>query len=391
VPDHLLGKPPEPFPGARLLFSLDPAQAHLNHGSLGAVPLPVQRAQQRLRDEMEGNPQRFFTRGLRDRIAHARRHLATFVGADPDGTALVPNATAGIAVVLRTLGLGTGDEVLVTDHGYGSVRLAIAETGATQRVVAVELDATDDEIVDSVLAAVRPARTKLVIVDVVGSSTAKLFPLARLVRAVRATGVPLLVDGAHGPGLVPLDVSALGADFFVGNLHKWAYAPRGTALLTVAEPWRSRVRPNTVSWGQPDGFPANVEHGGTLDYTPWLAAPTGVFVLRTLGVDQVRAHNADLARYGQHAVGAALGLSADELPDPGAALAIRIVPLRPPVTPGAEPAAAAGLRDRISDELHAEVAVNPWRGRLLLRLSGQVYNRPDEYERLADGLPGLLR
>jgi isopenicillin-N epimerase len=389
VPDR--PKPPEPFPGARLLFTLDPAQAHLNHGSLGAVPLPVQRAQQRLRDEMESNPQRFFTRGLLDRVAHARRHLAAFVGADPDGTALVPNTTAGSAVVLRSLGLGTGDEVVTTDHGYGSVGLAIAETGATERVVPVELDATDDDIVAGVAEAVRPTRTKLVLVDLVASSTAKLFPVARLAEVLRPTGVPLLLDGAHAPGLVPLDVGALGVDFFVGNLHKWGYAPRGTALLTVAEPWRSRVRPNSVSWSQPDGFPASVEHAGTLDYTPWLAAPTGVFVLRTLGVDRVRAHNDDLVRYGQHTLGAALGLSPAELPDPGGVLAMRIVPLPLPATADVEPAAAVRLRDRISDELHAEVAVNPWRGRLLLRLSGQVYNRPDEYERLADGLPGLLR
>jgi isopenicillin-N epimerase len=350
----------------------------------------VQRAQQRLRDEMESNPQRFFTRGLLDRIAHARRHLATFIGADLDGTALVPNATAGVAVVLRSLGLGTGDEVVTTDHGYGSVGLAIAETGAERRAVPVGLDATDDDIVAGVAEAVRPSRTKLVIVDLVGSSTAKLFPVARIAEALRTTGVPLLVDGAHAPGLVPLDVDALGTDFFVGNQHKWAYAPRGTALLTVAEPWRSRVRPNTVSWSQPAGFPANVEHAGTVDHTPWLAAPTGVFVLRTLGVERVRAHNAELVRYGQHVVGAALGLTPAELPDPGGALPMRVIPVRLPATAGAEPDAAQ-LRDRISDELHAEVAVHPWRDQLLLRLSAQVYNRPDEYERLADGLPKLLR
>ena len=147
---------PEPLPGARLLFSLDPGQAYLNHGTVGVTPVPVQRAHQRLRDEVEANPQRFFTRGLHDRVAHARRHLAAFVGADPDGSALVPNTTFGIATVLRTLGLGTGDEVVTTDHGYGSVDYAVDATGAHRRVVPLGLTAGDDEIVAGIRAEGNP-------------------------------------------------------------------------------------------------------------------------------------------------------------------------------------------------------------------------------------------
>jgi isopenicillin-N epimerase len=376
---------PEPLPGARLLFSLDPGQAYLNHGTVGVTPLAVQRVHQRLRDEVEANPQRFFTRGLHDRVAHARRHLAAFIGADPDGSALIPNTTFGIATVLRTLGIGTGDEVVTTDHGYGSVNYAVDATGARRRVVPLSLAADDDEIVAAVRAAVEPPRPKLVIVDLITSSTARLFPVARIAQALRETGVPLLVDGAHAPGSLPLDVDALGVDFFVGNLHKWAFAPRSTGLLVVAPGWRARVRPVVVSWGQPQGYPNSVEEAGTLDYTPWLAAPTGVFALRTLGLERVRAHNAALVRYGQQVVGASLGIS--ELPEPGGPLPMRLVPL--PVN--ADAAAAVRLRDRISDELRCELAVTSWNGRLLLRLSAQVYNRPEEYDRLAEGLPGLLR
>lgn len=376
---------PEPLPGARLLFSLDPGQAYLNHGTVGVTPIPVQRAHQRLRDEMEANPQRFFTRGLADRVGHARRHLAAFVGADPEGSALVPNTTFGIGVVLRTLGVGTGDEVVMTDHGYGSVNYAVDATGARRRVVPVPLSAAPDEIVAAVRVAVEPSRTKLVIVDLITSPTARLVPVARIAQALRGTGVPVLVDGAHGPGALPLEVDTLGADFFVGNLHKWAFAPRSTALLTVAPQWRGRIRPVVVSWAEPDGFPGNVEEAGTLDYTAWLAAPIGVFTLRTLGPERVRAHNAALARYGQQVVGEALGL--DDLPDPGGPLPMRLIPL----PANGDVAAAVRLRDRISDELRAEVAVNSWNGRLLLRVCAQVYNRPEEYERLAEGLPKLLR
>jgi isopenicillin-N epimerase len=247
------------------------------------------------------------------------------------------------------------------------------------------LTASPDEIVAAVRAAVEPSRTRLVIVDLVTSSTARLMPVARITQALQGTGVPLLVDGAHGPGALPLQVDALGADFFVGNLHKWAFAPRSTALLTVAPQWRTRIRPLVVSWAEPEGFLSNVEEAGTLDYTAWLAAPSGVFVLRTLGLDRVRAHNAALARYGQQVVGAALGL--DDLPDPGGPLPMRLIPL--PVN--ADAAAAVRLRDRISDELRAEVAVNSWHGRLLIRLCAQFYNRPEEYDRLAEGLAKLPR
>jgi isopenicillin-N epimerase len=376
---------PEPLPGARLLFSLDPGQAYLNHGTVGVTPIPVQRAHQRLRDEVEANPQRFFTRGLHDRLAHARRHLAAFIGADPGGSALVPNTTFGVATVLRTIGAGTGDEVVTTDHGYGSVNYAVDATGARRRVVPLPLTAGTDEIVAAVRAAVEPARTKLVIVDLITSSTARLLPVARIAAALRETGVPLLVDGAHAPGSLSLDVDTLGADFFVGNLHKWAFAPRSTALLAVAPRWRTRIRPVVVSWAQPEGYPNSVEEAGTLDYTAWLAAPTGLFTLRSLGTERIRAHNAALVAYGQQVVGRSLGVT--DLPDPGGPLPMRLVPL--PVN--GDPAAAVRLREQVSDELRCEVAVNSWNGRLLLRLSAQVYNRPEEYDRLAEGLPKLLR
>ncbi|MFD0787570.1 aminotransferase class V-fold PLP-dependent enzyme, partial [Micromonospora azadirachtae] len=178
-------QPPEPIPGARLLFSLDPAVSHLNHGSFGAVPISVQRAQQRLRDEMEANPLRFFTQGLVDRVAHTRRHLASFIGADPDGTALVSNATTGVAVVLQSLGLRPDDEILSTDHGYGAVALSIQRecrrTGATSRVLPVPLEATNEEIVQAVRDALRPGRTRLLVIDQLTSSTARLFPAAAIV------------------------------------------------------------------------------------------------------------------------------------------------------------------------------------------------------------------
>jgi isopenicillin-N epimerase len=382
VPDP---RPPAPIPGARLLFSLDPAVAHLNHGSYGAVPIAVQRAQQRLRDEMESNPTGFFALGLDERITHTRRHLATFLGADPDGSALIGNASTGIAIALQSVGLRPGDEVLTTSQGYGSVEYAVARecrrTGATARRIDLPLDATAEEAAATIRAVMRPGRTRLAIVDQVTSATARLLPVEAVAKAARDAGVTLIVDGAHAPGMLPVEVARIGADFWVGNLHKWAFAPRGTALLSVAPAWRERVEPLVASWHHPAGFPASVEYQATLDYTAWLAAPTGLFVMRTLGVDAVRGHNAELAAYGQHVVGEALGVPPADRPEPGRSVSMRLLPLGIRSTDVAD---ARVLRQRIADALSIEVNVTQAADRLWLRLCAQ------EYERLAERLPGFL-
>ncbi|MBG0562082.1 aminotransferase class V-fold PLP-dependent enzyme [Actinoplanes aureus] len=385
--------PPRSIPGARLLFSLDPAVSYLNHGSFGALPIGVQRAQQRLRDEMEANPLRFYGTGLLDRVVHTRRHLASFLGADPDGSALLPNTTAAVSLVLQSVPLSTSDEVLMTDHAYGAVAMAVRRqcrrTGASARTVAVPLGAPAREVVSRIRAALRPGRTRLLVVDQLASATAMLLPVREIVAAARENDIPVLVDAAHVPGMLPVDVGAIGADFWVGNLHKWGWAPRGTALLHVAPAWRRRIDPLIVSWEQEQGFPLSVEFQGTIDYTPWLAAPAGVFTLRTLGVDTVREHNAALAAYGQRVVGEALGLAPADLPDPGGpGVSMRIVPL--PAGMATTFPEAHALRQHISDKLAVETAVNAWGGRGLLRLSAQVYNRPEEYHHLTDHLPALL-
>jgi isopenicillin-N epimerase len=206
----------------------------------------------------------------------------------------------------------------------------------------------------------------------------------RVVAVAREAGAAVLVDAAHAPGILATPVGELGADFWVGNLHKWGYAPPGTALLAVAASWRERIRPLVVSWNQSAGFPRNLEWLGSRDYTAWLSAPTGLFTLRTLGIERVRAHNADLAAYGQRVVAEALG--ADRPFHPG--LPMQVVPLPRGVATNLDSARA--LHQRIVDELAIVVGLMPWNGRGLIRLSAQVYNRPEEYERLAAGLPDLL-
>jgi isopenicillin-N epimerase len=386
------------------LFSIDPKVAFVNHGSFGAVPLPVQRAQQRLRDEVEANPMAFYSRGLWDRLTHTRRHLAAFIGADPDGTALVANATAAIEAVFGSLDLTSGDEVLLTDHGYGAVRFAAERlsdrTGAAVREVTVPLDADDDQVVARIIGAVQP-RTRLVVIDQVTSTTAKLLPVERLVAALHEHGVLVLVDGAHAAGMLPVDVTRIGADFWLGNLHKWALTSRPTALLAVSAEHRPRMRPVVVSWRQPEGFPAAQEYAGTLDYTAWLAAPAGLHLFRALGPERIRTHNNELAAHGQRVVASALAVAYDygsaaaelelartnALGDPR--VSMRVVPLPPRVA--TDRPAAMEVRSRLAAEHAVEVALDSWHGHGYVRLSAQLYNRVEDYGRLARALVQVLQ
>lgn len=386
--------PPGPLSqDARQSFSLNTRVAHLNHASFGSVPVPVQRAQQRLREESDTDPMAFFAESLPERVADTRRHLAGFLGADPDGTVLTFNVSTGIATVLHTLALGGGDEIVLTNHSHFAVDHAVERehrrAGVSVRRVALPLAPSDDEVIAALTDAVTPGRTRLVVVAHVTSTTARLMPVARLARALRAMDVPLLVDGAHAPGMLPSPAAGLDADFWVGNMHKWAFAPRGTSVLVVAPRWRGRADPLVVSRRYAEGFPASFDQPGAFDYTGWLAAPAGLEFLRALGPERARRHNAELAGYGQRVVARALGVVPDELPAPSAGVSMSLVPLPPGVAVTAD--AVGELRRRLLEEVAAEVAVHVWEGRAYLRLSAQIYNLAQEYDRLADGLPAALR
>ncbi|MFD7735212.1 aminotransferase class V-fold PLP-dependent enzyme [Kitasatospora phosalacinea] len=381
---------PAPLRGSSTLFTLDPGTAHLNHGSYGAVPVPVQRYQARLRAEMESDPDGFFLEAP-DRIGRARAEIATALGGSPSRLALITNVTEGVAIALDSIPLGERDQVLVTDHGYGVVTRAAerraAEAGAVVRCVRISPHAPDEEAVaERVLAAVTP-RTKVAVLDLVTSPTARAVATPALLAALRSRGVVTVVDAAHAPGALPVDLggAAGGADFWVGNLHKWAFAPRAAAVLAVDRPWRPRVRPLTFSWEHERGFPWRVEWRGTFDYTPWLAAPAGFALLNRIGAEQLRSHNDELAAHGQRLLVERAGLRA--LPElPG--LGMRTVRLPPGVAE--QEHAAKALMVAVRRTLDTRIAVRPWQGGGVLRISAQLYNRPEEYLRLADGLARLV-
>ncbi len=387
VPNPLWG---DDWPQVRELWPLEQTVAHLNHGSFGAVTTPVLEEQQSWRDRMESNPVRFFARELPSALVAARAEVGEFLGADEGSLAFVPNATTGASTVLSVFPLEPGDHVLLTDHSYGAVRIAaerfVPERGAVVDTAHVPLAATDDEVVDALLSQVTE-RTRLVVLDHVTSPTARRLPLATLVPALQERGAAVLVDGAHAPGMLDLDLERIGADFYLGNLHKWACAARGAAVLHAAARWRPALRPLVASWGEAEGFPLAFDETGTEDPTAWLSAPRALRVLAQLGLDRLRRHNVELAVAGQEEVARAIGVPAADLPrDP--AVSMQLVPL--PDGIAATRDSAAALQDRIGEESAVEVAITCWDGRGFVRLSAHAYNAPADYRRLAADLPSLI-
>ena len=384
------------------LWPLDPAVSYLNHGSFGACPRAVLERQAALRDELEREPVDFLSRTLPARLSDARSALGAFLRADPDDLAFVPNATTGINAVLRSLDLSPGEELLTTSHVYPAclkaMELVAGRCGA--RVVVAEVPfplGGEDDVLLPVLEAVTP-RTRLALLDHVTSPTALVFPVGRLVDALAARGVPALVDGAHAPGMVPLDLDRLGAAYYAGNAHKWLCSPKGAAFLHVRKDLQPSVRPTVASHGfspepAPGRFRAEFDWTGTCDPTPWLAVPSAIDFVGSLlpgGWPEVMASNRTLALEARETLLSVLG---GRLPAPATMIgSMASVPL--PVPAPGSPAARLGHDGLMSwfRERGVETWLYPWPGNggMLIRVSAELYNTPDQYDRLAALLTGAI-
>ncbi|MGV9557335.1 aminotransferase class V-fold PLP-dependent enzyme [Streptomyces sp. NPDC003522] len=369
-------------------WTLDPGMRHLNHGSFGAVPRVAQERQSALRDEMERAPVVWFPR-LPGRIAAARTALAGHLRVPARDLAVVPNASAGASVVYAALTARPGGDVVVTDHGYGAVTMGAARLarrwGGRVRTARVPLDADAGRACAAVLSEV-DERVALIVVDQITSATARLLPVGPVGEEAARRGIPLLVDGAHAPGLLAAPLEGLVCDAWVGNLHKWGCAPRGTAALVARGPLRGELRPLIDSWSADEPFPDRFDQQGTLDATGCLAAPAALDLIeRTWGWDAARGYMDELAEYGARVVADAFGASGGPagpvdvgMPVPG----MRLVRL--PEGLGTSRIEADALRDRAAVELGVEAAFTSFGGTGYLRLSAHVYNTPDDYEYFAD-------
>ena len=389
---------------------LEPDVSFLNHGSFGACPEPVLEAQRAWRDRLEREPVRFLDRELEGHLDGARNEVAEFLGADPDGLAFVPNATTGVSTVLASVRFRPGDELIASDHEYNAtlnaLRAAAERDGATVVIVRVPFPIHDPaEALEAYLEAVTP-RTRFALVSHVTSSSALVLPVVALVRELDRRGIDTLVDGAHAPGMVPLDLQALGAAYWTGNAHKWLCAPKGAAMLHVRADVRPAMRPLVTSHGANDDradrsrFHLTFDWTGTADPTPWLSIPAAIRYVGGLHPDGwpgLMAANAALARHARDVLCAALEIPAPA-PDGmlGSMAALPLAGLAPTHD------AAQRLQEALFDEERIEVAVFSFPvpaaipagagpSTAMLRVSAQRYNTADEYEALAASLARRLR
>jgi isopenicillin-N epimerase len=390
-------------------WTLDPAIDFLNHGSFGATPQRVLEAQQAWRSEMEREPVRFMVEMLEPALDGARAALGAFVGAEPDDLAFVPNATTGANTVLRSLAFEPGDEILTTDHEYNAIKNAIefvaARSGARMVVAEVPFPSQGpDEVIERVMGGVS-SRTRLAVLDHVTSATGLVLPVERLVALLAERGIDTLIDGAHAPGMLELDVAAIDAAYYTGNLHKWVCAPKGAAFLWVRRDRQERIRPLTISHGANDPrtdrsrFRLEFDWTGTSDPSAYLALPEALGFGSSLldgGWPALRASNHAMALAGRDLLLAAL--AADQ-PAPDEMIgSMASIPL------GWERGTSAVQGVKLDDDaLHAglvaagfQVMVTPWPQRpgdgpwrRILRISAAAYNTLEQFQRLAAVLPGV--
>jgi isopenicillin-N epimerase len=372
---------------------LDPSITYLNHPTVGATPLRVLAAQRSVRDEIERQPSRFMLReltsvvvgrptGATPRMRIAAQAVAAFAGARGDDVVFVDNATTGANAVLRSFPFEPGDEILVSDFGYGGIRqaatFAARDRQAVLRSVTLPWPHRADTIADAFEAAVGP-RTRLAIVDHIAAQTSVVLPLAEIAARLKRRGVAVLGDGAHAPGAVPLDIPSLGVDWYVANLHKSAYVPRSSGILWAPPERQHGLHPPVISWGLDQGFAAEFDLVGTRDPSPHLTAPAALALIDEWGRDAVLRHNHDLAWNGAHFLADRWGTIFD-LPE---GLVATMATVMLPESCGATVEDAQALRDGLLFEDRIEVQVHPYRDRLYARVAAQVYNDHDDYERLA--------
>ena len=370
---------------ARASFQLAPDRIHLNNGSFGAVPRSVEAAQAGLRVEIERDPTTFLDEIYPAEVRHAAGIAAQWFGGEAQDWVFCENATSALAGVLAAFPFQPGDEMLTTSHAYGAVvkamRLWAQRSGAALCIAELPTILEEEQQVVQAIAAAFTPRTRLLVIDHITSPTAAVLPVAGIVRAARTSGIAVFVDGAHAPGQIPLDVPALGADWYTGNAHKWFFASRGCGLLWTAPARQEMTRPAVPSHGTDKGYTEAFDWIGTRDVTPWLCLGAAAQAFEGFGGERLMARNRQLAAEAAETVIAAVGGAISAPLSMRAAMATICLRGKPGAPSDGHLKIRASLRDQ-----GVVIAANVLNGFLCLRLSAQIYNSVADYARCADVL-----
>jgi len=368
-------------------FSLDPSVCFLNHGSFGAVPRPVCAVQQGFMQEIEAQPVEMLARKLAGRLLAVRERLAAFLATHPERLGLVRNATAGVGSVLRSIDWRKGDQVIVSNHGYNAVRQAVhaqcERFGCEAVVVDIPLPLSGSDEVRTRFRSAINSRTRLVIVDHVTSPTALRFPVEEIAADCRAASVLCLVDGAHAPGMLDVDIDSIDCDWYTGNLHKWVCAPRGCAFLVANKRVLSRTHPETTSHQHGQGLALEADWQGTQDFSAWLSIPAALDFIASGGpmASSLARRNIAMARWAHQMLCDAWQVEPLSPRDGSMLGSMATVPAPPGIA--AAFASASEFQAHLYGTHRIEVPVLDWGGRWLLRVSAQAYNTPQDYLLLA--------
>jgi isopenicillin-N epimerase len=365
-------------------FLLTPGIDHLNHGAYGSTPKVVMAACERWRETMEADPSTFFRRDLPGHLRAAAKKVAGFFGGEGKDWVFVQNATSGMNAIIASLRLEAGDELVCLSQVYGAVgnslRYHAERAGAIVVKVHVPVPFTEAEAVITALRAAINKRTRLVALDHITSPGGIVLPVAAMAAVCREVGVPVAIDGAHALGMLDLDVPALGVDYYVGNLHKWAFAARGTGALWCAPERQAQLHPLAISHYLGQGFTAEFDYSGTRDNSAWLAAPAALDYITGLGAEAIQAHNNALADSAGQMLVEAWGTELSATAPFRAAMAA----VRLPLGRGADRLAGRRLATLLTEKFGVTLGVLVMEGGLWIRVSAQVYNELSDYERIAE-------
>ncbi|MBO6901691.1 MAG: aminotransferase class V-fold PLP-dependent enzyme [Rhizobiaceae bacterium] len=373
------------------LFHLDSDMVYLNHGAYGATLRDVLDHQNGWVERMEAQPARFFMNDLPGLIREAVGFLAPEVGADPANTVMVENATSGVNAILRSLDFAPGDRIVTTDHVYNAVRNIlryVTDRAAAEFVeVAVPMPLADPGLLVERVLAECNSRTRLVVIDHIASPSGIVFPVDEIVRRCHAKGIQVLVDGSHAPGMVELDIGKIGADWYVGNCHKWLGAPKGAAFIVAGVGNDVEIHPSIISHAYGKGLVAEFAKIGTRDASAWLSVPFALEAHGRLGGRAMRARNRQLAIAGGRTVAAELGTEIGAHGDCfGAMTTVRV-----PAAVDADHESAATLREALWSNNRIDAIVAPISGALWLRLCAYAYNQESDFSYVATAVRDAIR